>query len=201
MHTPPAFAVDDALPLLRSAVSGDLVTSTDDGLLATLLPWTWSEERRSLQGHVARANPQWRTPARGDALVLLRAHEAYVSPSWYAAKREHGRVVPTWDYVQVQVHGELVVHDDPAWLADVVDRLTARHEAGRAEPWAVEDAPAAWVAGQLRGVVGVEVRATRVEAKAKLSQNRSAADVDGVVAGLRADGLDAVADAVEAARR
>ena len=198
MYVPPAFAVEDALPLLRTADSGDLVTSTADGLLATLLPWTWSDDAGALQGHLARANPQWRTPALGPALVLLRWHEAYVSPSWYAAKREHGRVVPTWDYVQVQVTGRLVVHEDPAWLADQVDRLTARHEQRRAEPWAVTDAPAPWVAGQLRGIVGVEVVPERVEAKAKLSQNRSAADVAGVVAGLRADGLHDVADAVQA---
>ena len=136
-----------------------------------------------------------------EALVVLRGPDAYVSPSWYASKAEHGRVVPTWNAVTAHVYGELVVHDDPDWVGALVDRLTRKHEAGREQPWAVTDAPAQYVAGQLRAVVGVEVRITRIEAKAKLSQNRSAADVDGVVRGSRADGELAMARAVEAARR
>ncbi|OMQ14134.1 transcriptional regulator, partial [Modestobacter sp. VKM Ac-2676] len=126
-------------------------------------------------------------------LVIVRGPDAYVSPSWYATKAEHGRVVPTWDYVVVHVHGALVVHEDPAWLAAHVAALTDVHEGDRAEPWAVDDAPARFVAGQLRAIVGVEVRIARIEANWKLSQNRSAADVDGVVAGLRADGAAATA--------
>ena len=134
-------------------------------------------------------------------LVIVRGPDAYVSPSWYASKAEHGRVVPTWDYVLAHVHGELVLHEDADWLADHVARLTEAHETGRAEPWAVTDAPARFVAGQLRAIVGVEVRITRVEAKWKLSQNRPPADVDGVVAGLTADGATDTAAAVQAARR
>jgi transcriptional regulator len=128
-----------------------------------------------------------------------------VSPAWYAAKREHGRVVPTWNYVLVAVHGSLRVHDDPAWTRDLVERLTRAHESGRAEPWAVSDAPEPYIAGQLKAIVGIEVEIDRVEAKWKLSQNRSAADVAGVITGLEAGTDDDVtlADAmsvVEAAR-
>jgi transcriptional regulator len=133
--------------------------------------------------------------------VIVRGPDAYVSPSWYATKAEHGRVVPTWNYLTAHVYGELVVHDDPAWVEGVVRRLTAKHEAASAHPWSVDDAPPPFVAGQLRAIVGIELVITRIEAKAKLSQNRSAADVDGVVAGLRARGDDRSADAVLAVRR
>jgi transcriptional regulator len=153
----------------------------------------------TLVGHLARTNPQWRDTV-GDVLVIVRGPDAYVSPGWYASKTEHGRVVPTWDYVLAHVHGELVVHDDVDWLAAHVRRLTEAHEGARSEPWAVSDAPERFVAGQLRAIVGVEVRIRRVEAKWKLSQNRPGADIDGVVAGLTADGRPDVAAAVEAAR-
>ncbi|WP_235486717.1 FMN-binding negative transcriptional regulator, partial [Frankia sp. AvcI1] len=122
--------------------------------------------------------------------------DAYISPSWYAAKAEHGRVVPTWDYIRVHVHGRLRVHDDPTWLADVLRRLTDTHEAAHAEPWSVDDAPPDYLAGMLRAVVGVEVVIDRVEAAVKLSQNRPPADVEGILAGLRARGEHATADAV-----
>jgi transcriptional regulator len=121
--------------------------------------------------------------------------------AWYPSKREHGRVVPTWNYVTAHVYGELVVHDDPAWVESLVRRLTDRQEALTPGPaWSVDDAPAAYVAGQLRAIVGVELVITRIEAKAKLSQNRSAADVDGVIAGLRAGEASGTADAMEQGR-
>jgi transcriptional regulator len=163
--------------------AGDLVTSTRErGLVATLLPFVY--DGTSLHGHVARNNDQWRLEPQGEALVILRGPDAYVSPAWYATKREHGRVVPTWNYVTVHVHGRLVVRDDSAYTRWVVERLTRKHEAGRAEPWAVSDAPEPFVEGQLKAIVGLELQITRVEGKAKLSQNRSAADVDGVIDGL-----------------
>jgi len=128
---------------------------------------------------------RWET---GLALVVVTGAEAYVSPAWYASKVEHGRVVPTWNYVTAHVHGVVTVHDDPAWVADLVRELTDRHEAGLAAPWSVDDAPPRFFAGQLRAIVGVEVAIGRIEAKFKLSQNRPSADVDGVIAGLRAAG-------------
>jgi transcriptional regulator len=205
MYVPQSFTMDDAAvrKLLDRAGAADLVTSTPVGLLSTLVPFVHDPtvgERGALLGHLARNNEQWRHEALGEALVIVRGPDAYVSPSWYAAKREHGRVVPTWNYVTAHVYGELVVHDDAGWLDDLVRRLTDQHEAGNAQPWSVDDAPVAFVAGQLRAIVGVEVRITRIEAKAKLSQNRPAADVDGVVAGLRRRGDALSADAVERAR-
>ena len=128
-----------------------------------------------------------------------------MSPSWYAAKAEHGRVVPTWNYVTAHVYGRLVVHDDPAWVEDIVRRLTAKHEAarlaspGQAPAWSVDDAPRNFIEGQLRAIVGLELQITRIEAKAKLSQNRPVTDIPGVVAGLAARGDDRSAQAVERA--
>jgi transcriptional regulator len=202
VYVPAHFAAPaDALDRLLAAPGAvDLVSSTPSGLTATTLPMLYDSTAGTLSGHLARNNPQWQESV-GEVLVIVRGPDAYVSPSWYATKAEHGRVVPTWDYVLAHVHGELVVHSDPDWLAAHVARLTQAHEGTRAEPWAVTDAPARFVAGQLRAIVGVEVRISRVEAKWKLSQNRPAADVDGVVAGLTADGETATADAVQAARR
>jgi transcriptional regulator len=203
MYVPTHFAASDAdvAELLGSLSAADLVTPTSAGLVATFLPLLHDAERGSLVGHVARNNDHWRVEPLGESLVVVRGPDAYVSPSWYASKREHGRVVPTWNYTTAHVHGELVVHHDQAWLEDVVRRLTDVHEAGSAQPWSVDDAPPAFVAGQLRAIVGVELRITRIEAKVKLSQNRPAADVDGVVAGLEARGDTASAQAVRRARR
>ncbi|MQA32468.1 FMN-binding negative transcriptional regulator [Modestobacter roseus] len=201
MYVPAHFAApDDAVTRLLAAPGAvDLVSVTPAGLTATTLPMVHDPDTGTLRGHLARNNTQWRDTV-GEVLVIVRGPDAYVSPSWYATKAEHGRVVPTWDYVVAHVHGELVVHEDPEWLAAHVTALTDAHESGRTEPWAVDDAPERFVAGQLRAIVGVEVRIARVEAKWKLSQNRSAADVDGVVTGLYADGATAVADAVAAVR-
>lgn len=199
MYVPDSFAVDEqeTRDLLLNAGAGELVTHGVGGLLATLLPFVYDADAGVLRGHLARNNPQWQRPPEGEALVVLRGPDAYVSPSWYASKREHGRVVPTWNYVTAHVYGDLTVHDDVEFVRRVVHDLTAKHEAGRAEPWSVEDAPARFVEGQLRAVVGVELVVTRVLAKAKLSQNRPAADVDGVVTGLRADGDERMAAEVE----
>jgi transcriptional regulator len=208
MYIPAQFAVDDAAvaELLARHGAADLVTLTEDGLLATMLPFAYipsAGRLGALHGHVARNNDQWRRPALGESLVIVRGPDAYVSPSWYAAKAEHGRVVPTWNYVTAHVYGKLVVHDDPAWVEDVVRRLTAKHEAarlaspGQARPWSVDDAPRAFVEGQLRAIVGLELQITRIEAKAKLSQNRPVGDVVSVAAGLSARGDEPMASAVE----
>jgi transcriptional regulator len=203
MYVPAHFAADDSAvrELLTNHGAADLVTATPQGLLATLLPFVYDPEvgeNGALLGHVARNNEQWRQSVLGDALVIVRGPDAYVTPSWYAAKAEHGRVVPTWNYVTAHVYGRLVVHDDPVWLDSLVRRLTDRHEAASPQPWSVEDAPPTFIAGQLRAIVGVELVISRVEAKLKLSQNRSGADVDGVVAGLEARGDGDSAAAVRA---
>ena len=198
MYVPDHFRPTDAdvRALLDHLDAADLITPTADGLLATFLPLLFEPPGASpeagshgrLLGHVARNNRQWKTPATGDALVIVRGPEAYVSPAWYATKREHGRVVPTWNYVTAHLHGTLLVHDDRNWVDGNVRALVARHEGRRAEPWSVDDAPRDYLEGQLRAIVGVEVRITRVEAKLKLSQNRSKADVDGAIDGLVAAG-------------
>jgi transcriptional regulator len=208
MYIPAHFSADDAAirELLARHGAADLITLTTDGLLATMLPFAYEPaagELGSLYGHVARNNDQWRKAALGESLAILRGPDAYVSPSWYAAKAEHGRVVPTWNYVTAHVYGQLLVHDDPAWVEDVVRRLTAKHEAARLtaqdQPpaWSVDDAPRPFIEGQLRAIVGLELHITRIEAKAKLSQNRPVGDVAGIVAGLAARGDKRSAAAVE----
>jgi transcriptional regulator len=211
MYVPAHFAPDAAQvdELLRNHGAADLVTLTEQGLVATMLPFIYvpPEEPRpagelgALHGHLARNNDQWKLDPVGEALAIVRGPDAYISPGWYASKAEHGRVVPTWNYITAHVYGRFVVHDDPAWTEDLVRRLTTKHEAHRDHPWSVDDAPRPFVEGQLRAIVGVELQITRIEAKAKLSQNRPPADVEGVVAGLRERGDKEMADAVEEARR
>jgi transcriptional regulator len=198
VYVPKHFAPDDdaVQELLANHGAADLITMTADGLVATMLPFSYDPARNVLLGHVARNNDHWQREAIGDALVIMRGPNAYVSPTWYASKQEHGRVVPTWNYVTAHVYGELIVHDDATWVEDVVRRLSDLHELGRAKPWSVDDAPEKYLQGQLRAIVGVEVAIHRIEAKFKLSQNRPAADIDGVVTGLRADDEEPTADAV-----
>jgi transcriptional regulator len=211
MYVPAHFqpSDDEVREALRHLGAVDLVTATDDGLLATLMPMLWDEPGSrpglgpwgALVGHVARPNAQWRTPAIGDAMVIVRGPDAYISPRWYAAKREHGRVVPTWNYVTVQAHGRLVVHDDVEWLETNVRRLTDAHEADAGEPWSVDDAPRTYIEGQLRAIVGVEVLLERVVGKWKLGQNRSDEDMGGAIEGLEAAGEFGVSAAMRAAPR
>jgi transcriptional regulator len=186
---------DDVRELLANIGAADLITATEEGLLATMLPLIYeapgsgpdSGSHGRLLGHVARNNRQWKVPAIGEAMVIVRGPDAYISPGWYATKREHGRVVPTWNYVTAHVHGRLAVHDDPAWVEANVRALTSRHESGRPDPWSVDDAPTAYLEGQLKAIVGLEVVIDRIEAKFKLSQNRPVEDVEGAIAGLTAE--------------
>jgi transcriptional regulator len=204
MYVPAHFAVDDAeiRELLTRQGAADLITATPQGLLATLLPFVYDPsagEHGVLLGHLARNNEQWRCTVLGEAMVIVRGPDAYVSPSWYASKRQHGR--PAWNYVTAHVYGRLVVHDDPAWVDAVVRRLTDKHEANQPQPWTVQDTPPGFLAGQLRAIVGIEVVISRVQAKAKLSQNRPVADIDGIIVGLQARGDNVSAAAVRAARK
>jgi transcriptional regulator len=190
MYTPPAFRDDDRQSLvatIRAARLANLVTVTAEGLMATPLPLMLDPsegEHGVLYGHLAKANPQCRLPPLGEALVIFIGPDAYVTPSWYATKEETGKVVPTWNYVAVHASGPVEFFDDPARLLAVVNRLTDLHEGERAAPWAVSDAPAAYIRAQLRGIVGLRLPITRLEGKRKMSQNRNAADRAGVAAGL-----------------
>jgi transcriptional regulator len=141
-----------------------------------------------LIGHLALANPQWRSVGPGTvALAIVHGPQAYVSPSWYPGTARHGKMVPTWNYVSVHFTGPLTVHRDAEWKRDIVTRLTARHEAGRPSPWHVTDAPAEFIDSQLKAIVGVELTIATVEAKEKLSQNRNPEDRAGALAGLRGE--------------
>jgi transcriptional regulator len=193
---------DDAIRAMVAAVkAGWLVTAGGDGAPeATLLPIMW--EGDTVIAHMAKANPQWRRiEPEARALVIVPGPDAYVSPSWYASKAEHGRVVPTWNYTAVHLTGIARVHLEPEWLRQAVSELTQVHEGGRAMPWWVTDAPDDYVEAQLRAIVGIELSVERVEAKAKLSQNRSEADRAGVIDGLRGEAepdASAIADAMAA---
>ena len=180
------FATDAAALLTELAphVPATLVTLGPDGLRASILPMLFDPEdgpHGTLRGHLARGNPQWRDFEPGvDALAIFDGPDAYVTPSWYEEKRLTGKVVPTWNYVTVQAHGSLTLRHEPEWLVEHVRRLVERHEAARAEPWSVDDAPDGYIEGQARAIVGLELRISRLEGKRKLSQNRSAEDFTGV---------------------
>jgi len=182
--------------LVRRHPFGLLVTQTADGPSANGIPFLLDPDGAAglgtLRGHVARANPVWREAATDvPSLVVFQGPDAYVSPGWYPTKAEHGKVVPTWNYVMVQARGQLRIRDDPAWLLQLVTRLTERHEAARSAPWAVSDAPADYVQTMLRAIVGIELELTALSGKWKVTQNRSAPDRAGVVTGLEAVGGDA----------
>lgn len=197
----------DVHAFLAAHPSGHLITVGPDGVPdATLLPYLLDGsgrdgESQRLLVHLARANAHWRRITNGSAgIFVVTGADAYISPSWYASKREHGRVVPTWNYSEVHVHGTVHVHDDPDWLRGVVTGLTDLHEAEREHPWSVTDAPEAYVSGQLRAIVGVELLVERIEGKAKLSQNRSLDDRLGAITGLEAEAATAAHEVAAAMR-
>lgn len=202
MYTPRFNQVDDDAALRRMVAEARvawLVTTGPDGFpQATLLPIIWRES--TVIAHLARANRQWRALADGSpALLIVTGPDAYIHPGWYAAKTETGEVAPTWNYSAVHLTGTVTVHDDPEWLRAAVTELTEAHESGRADRWQVTDAPPEYIDLQLSGIVGIELAIEKVEGKAKLSQNRSAADRRGVIAGLEAEpfpGAAAVASAM-----
>jgi len=191
--------------LIREHPLGTLVTLTAKGLEANHLPFEIDPEPApfgTLRGHIARANPLWReTSAGAEALVVFQGPTAYVSPGWYPTKKETGKVVPTWNYAVVHAHGVPRFIEDRAWLRAFVERLTNRHEAGRADPWKITDAPRDYVETMLGAIVGIEMPLARLVGKWKVSQNRPAADRAGVVEGLRRQGGEAAAAMAELVRR
>lgn len=189
---------------MRAHPFATLVSLGGEGLIGTHLPLLWDPEpapHGMLTGHIARPNPHGKS-ARGDmeSLAIFHGAQAYISPNWYPSKREHGKVVPTWNYVAVHAYGTLRIVDDAEWLRRLVTRLTDLHEGFSAVPWKVTDAPDAFIDQMLKGIIGVELALTRVEGKWKLSQNRPEPDQAGTIAGLDARG-DADSRTVSAAMR
>lgn len=180
---------DQVSAVLARIGSAELITHhSDTGLVATNLPFLHDPSvgpKGALLGHVARNNRQWSDPVDGEALVIVTETDHYVSPAWLPSKAEHGKVVPTWNYVMVQARGTLRIVDEAPWLHALVTRLTDRHEARRAAPWAVSDAPGDYIDTMLRAIVGIEITLSALTGKWKVSQNRNAADRGGVVDGLR----------------
>jgi transcriptional regulator len=178
--------------LIRERPFGALVVLTEQGLDVEHVPFLVDASPAPLgvlRAHVARANPVWQQArADVDALAIFQGPHGYITPSWYPSKQETGKVVPTWNYVVVHAHGALRFIEDRAWLRAHVEQQAARHEAARATPWRLSDAPADYVEKMLGAIVGLELTVTRVIGKWKVSQNRTEADREGVVAGLIAEG-------------
>ena len=195
MYLPPAFREDRTerlQQLMREHPLATLVTLGRDGLIASHIPLVYEpvpESPGRLHGHLARANPQWgNMPAGSEALAIFHGPQAYISPSWYATKRQTGRVVPTWNYAAVHAYGTVETYTDASRLRRHVASLTAIHEENFSAPWSLEDAPEPYIAGMLSAIVGIEITITRLEGKWKMSQNRPAEDRAGIVQGLVSKG-------------
>jgi transcriptional regulator len=196
MYVPSHFR-ETRTPVLHDLIRGHplavLVTLDDSGLVANHIPMEIDAEAGALgtlRGHVARANPVWQAHRPDvEAMAVFQGPEAYITPSFYATKATTGKVVPTWNYATVHVHGPLRVFDDVAWVRRFVTQLTERHEADHQRatgdaPWQVSDAPGVFIDRQLETIVGLEIPITRIEGKWKVSQNRTREDRAGVVVGL-----------------
>jgi transcriptional regulator len=191
VYIPPTFAEHDVHVLhafIEAHPLGALVTSSENGLFATHLPLVLDRDRGrygTLQGHIARANPHHELAGEGsEALVLFTGADAYVTPSLYPSKAKHGKVVPTWNYVAVHAHGTLRFVTEPTALRRHLEQLTTQHESSRPRPWSIADTPDGYVDKLLGAIVGVEIEITRLDGKWKMSQNRPAEDVAGVIEGL-----------------
>jgi len=198
MYEPATFKedrIDVMHALIRAHPLATLVTMSARGMEANHIPMlidTGPAPFGALCGHVARANPVWREfDAKIQVLAVFQGPHGYVTPSWYASKRDTGKVVPTWNYAVVHASGPLVVHDDVEWLRGLVTRLTESQESKRVQPWLVTDAPADYVDTMLKAIVGIEIPLARLQGKWKMSQNRIERDRTGVIDALNAEG-DAV---------
>ena len=194
MYLPPHFRVDDLKTqhaLMQACPLGLLVSHGPEGLAANPIPFVLDQDFQQfgrLRGHLARSNSQWTEFAQNpQALVIFSGLDHYISPSYYPSKQENGKVVPTWNYIQVHVYGTVRIHQDAEWLRAQIGALTFQHESKRDAPWAVEDAPDPFIAAQMRAIVGIDIQIDRIEGKWKLSQNRTPADQQGVHSGLNAE--------------
>lgn len=205
MYLPKHFAeprIEVMHELMRAHPLATLVTRSSNGLDANHIPLQLVADATpfgTLQGHVARANPVWQDfDSDAEVLVIFQGPEAYVSPSWYATKKETGKAVPTWNYAVVHAHGTLRVIDDASWLRAQIEALTTRNEASLPHPWAVSDAPDDYIEKMIAAVVGIEIEITRISGKWKVSQNQPAENQPGIIEALRSNGNSAMADLVEA---
>ena len=200
----PVHFVENDLPTLHALIKahplGLLISADADDVQANPVPFLLDASaggRGVLRVHLARANPQWRHLALGArALAVFQGSDAYVTPSWYQSKKDHGKVVPTWNYVMVQVRGKVRIMDDPDWLHSQLSALTAEHEHGRSAEWSINDAPADFIEMQKRAIVGIEIEIEDIAGKWKVSQNRPVADRAGVATGFVEDGNFEMADLV-----
>ncbi len=205
MYTPSHFEetrIEVMHQLMRSHRLATLVHQSPSGLEANHIPLLIDPTRGAggthgkygtLVGHVARANPIWQQAANQEMLVIFQGPQAYISPSWYISKQLHGKVVPTWNYAVVHAHGTLRTIDDAEWLLAHVATMTDTNERARPERWRVSDAPADFIDTMLKGIVGIEIKITRLTGKWKVSQNRSVEDRVGVVMALTSENQDAMA--------
>ncbi|OLP44096.1 FMN-binding negative transcriptional regulator [Rhizobium oryziradicis] len=210
MYQPPHFRqidTEDLFSFIAHHPLGLLISAGSAGLIANPLPFIVRRSKNEngtdcLLAHIARANAQWKAIDAGDeVLVSFMGSHHYITPNWYATKQDTGKVVPTWNYQTVQVRGKATIHQDPDWLLKQLTALTDQQEASEPRPWAVQDAPESFVAAQMRGIVGIELEITAIEGKRKVSQNRTAADYNGVIAGLDAKGTQTAADMAALVRK
>jgi transcriptional regulator len=209
MYQPASFRDDrleSQIALVRAHPLGMLISHGEQGLVADPLPFLIDVDQQGnmvLRAHLSRANPHWSLlQTLKECLVVFQGREGYISPGWYETKRQTGKAVPTWNYSVVQLRGVPRVTEDAGWLRQQLDGLTALQEGRQPEPWHIDDAPANYIAAQIRGIVGIEIVVTHREGKWKMSQNRNAEDVEGVIAALRAGDADQqqLADEVERRR-
>jgi len=199
VYNPAHFAETDVAVMHRAIENwplGILVIASEIGFEANHVPFELDRTRGqlgTLQCHVARNNDVWRH-LNAACLVIFQGSSAYISPNFYASKRDHGKVVPTYNYAAVHAHGRLTIHDDEKWVRGLVGRLTRRFEAGQPQPWTMGDAPQDYIGERLKEIVGIEIEIARLEGKWKMSQNREEADRTGVVAGLTGSQREAERD-------
>lgn len=199
MYIPRHFKASDeaAHEFLSHIESGHVVSNSEKGLISTLIPLIYNQETNAFLGHIAKQNDQASLASNKEALLISVLNETYISPNWYASKADHHKVVPTWDYMLIHAYGELVIHNDTDWIFKQVTRLTNRFEKDQPKPWSVDQAPTDYVEGQIRAIVGIELKLSRIEVSFKMSQNKSEADLDGVIAGLTKAGKSAIAVEIE----
>ena len=199
MYIPRHFKASDevAREFLSHIESGHVVSNSEKGLISTLIPLIYNQETHAFLGHIAKQNDQASLATNQEALLISVLNETYISPNWYASKAEHHKVVPTWDYMLIHAYGELVIHNDADWILKQVTRLTNRFEKDQPKPWSIEQAPSDYVEGQIRAIVGIELKLSRIEVSFKMSQNKSETDLDGVIAGLTKAGKSDIAAEIE----